>query len=145
MNVIDLAVGLRAGAIAGAVSGAPSTVHALATRRPVLDAVRAAGTLVLPDDSPPVALTLAGVAAHTGISLGWGVVMMGVLPRRRAVLWGAFAGLMIAALDLGVLGRRWRRIRGLPVLPQVVDHVAYGAVVGAVVSRSAPARRARHA
>jgi hypothetical protein len=136
MGVDDLRSGLWAGAVAGALSGAPSTVHALVTRRPPLDAARAAGTLLLADDAPPLGLAAAGAVAHGAISLGWGVALAGVLPRRRAVLCGALAGLAIAALDLGVLGRRWPRIRALPRWPQVADHVAYGALVGAVLSRT---------
>ena len=50
-------------------------------------------------------------------------------------MWGALGGVAIAGLDLGVLGRRWPRIRALPLVPQVADHVAFGALVGAVVSR----------
>jgi hypothetical protein len=136
MDTSDLRAGLRAGAVAGVLSGAPSTVHALATRRSPVDALRAAGTLLLADDAPPTALTAAGVVAHGAISLGWGVVLAAVLPRRQAVVWGALAGLAIAGLDLGVLGRRWPRIRALPTVPQVADHVAFGALVGAVFSRA---------
>ena len=78
--------------------------------------------------------------AHGAISLGWGVVLAAVLPRRRTVVWGALAGLAVAGLDLGVLARRWPRIRALPTLPQVADHIAFGTLVGAVVSRGAPRR-----
>jgi hypothetical protein len=136
MNADDLRVGLTAGVIAGALSGAPSTVHALVTGRPPLDAVRAAGTLLLADDAPPIRLAAAGVVAHGALSLGWGVALAGVLPRRRTAVWGALAGLVIAGVDLGVLARRWPRIRALPRWPQVADHVAYGALVGAVLSRT---------
>jgi len=136
MDTRVLRAGLRAGAVAGALSGAPSTVHAMATGRSPFDALRAAGTLLLADDAPPSARAAAGVAAHGAISLGWGVVLAVVLPRRRAVVWGALAGLAIAGLDLGVLGRRRPRIRALPTVPQVADHVAFGALVGAIVSRA---------
>jgi hypothetical protein len=136
MDTSDLRVGLRAGTVAAVLSGAPSTVHALATGRSPLDAVQAAGTLLLPDDAPPSARAAAGVVAHGAISLGWGVVLAVVLPRRRPVGWGALAGLVIAGVDLGVLGRRRPRIRALPLVPQVADHVAFGALVGAVVSRA---------
>jgi len=136
MDTSDLRVGLRAGAVAAALSGAPSTVYALATGRSPFDAVEAAGTLLLPDDAPPSARAAAGLVAHGAISLGWGVVLAVVLPRRRTVVWGALAGLAIAGLDLGVLGRRWPRIRALPTAPQVADHVAFGALVGAAVSRA---------
>jgi hypothetical protein len=136
MDASHLRAGLRAGAVAGVLSGAPSTVHALATGRSPFDAVQAAGTLLLPDDAPPSARAAAGVLAHGAISLGWGVVLAAVLPRRRTVVWGALGGLAIAGLDLGVLARRWPRIRALPTAPQVADHVAFGALVGAVVSRA---------
>jgi hypothetical protein len=146
MHAENLRAGLRAGAVAGALSGLPSTLHAVVTGRSPLDAVRSAGTLLLPDDAPSFPLVVAGAAAHGAVSLGWGVVLAALLPRRRPVIWGTFAGLVIAAIDLGVLGRRWPRIRALPVVPQIADHVAYGALAGAVLSRAVPrpgARRAR--
>ena len=127
-----------AGAFAGVVSGLPSTAHALLTGRSPLEAVRAAGTLV---GSPTVA---AGAVVHAALSLGWGGLLALALPRRRAVVWGGAAGLAIAALDLGVVGRQLPRIRALPVLPQVADHFLYGASVGAVlgaVGSSAPRTR----
>jgi hypothetical protein len=133
--------GLAAGAVAAVLSGAPSTLHALATGASPLEATLAAGTLVLPREHRPLPLLLAAVPAHTAISLGWGVVLSLVLPRRGTTAAGALAGLAIAALDLGVVGRRYARIRALPTLPEVADHVAYGAVVGAVVARRRRGRR----
>jgi hypothetical protein len=140
MNAADLRAGLVAGVVAGALSGVPSTVHAVATGRSPFDAVRAAGTLLVADDDPSGARAAAGVIAHGAISVGWGVVLAAILPRRRAVAWGALAGLAIAGLDLGVLGRRRAQIRALPLVPQVADHAAYGALVGAVLSRRARRR-----
>lgn len=131
--------GLAAGAVAAVVSGAPSTLHALATDPSPLEATLAVGTLVLPRERRPLPLLLAALPAHTAISLGWGVVLALALPPRRTGVAGAVGGLAIAALDLGVVGRRYPRIRALPMWPQVADHVAYGAVVGAVIAR----RRAR--
>jgi hypothetical protein len=140
MDTSTFRAGLRAGAVAGVLSGVPSTAHAVATGRSPLDSVRAAGTLVLPGDRAPRALAAGGVLAHCAISLGWGVVLAAVLPRRHPVLWGALAGLAIAGLDLGVLAWRWPRIRALPTAPQVADHVAYGALVGLVLSRAGAPR-----
>ncbi len=125
---------LVAASVAAACSGVPSTLHALITRADPLEATRAAGTLVLPRETRTVPLVLAAVPAHMAISLGWAVVLAVSLPRRRTVSAGALAGLAIAALDLGVFGRRFPRIRALPLWPQVADHLAYGAVVGAVVA-----------
>ena len=128
--VVDRALdGAVAGAVAAVLSGAPSTATAVLSRRDPLEATRAAGSVV---GSPTVA---AGVGVHTALSMGWGVVLATLLPRRRPALWGAAAGAVIAAVDLGIVGRRLPRVRALPLLPQVADHLAYGAAVGAVVGR----------
>ena len=135
-----LRAGLSAGALAGLLSGLPSTVHALLTGRDPLDAARAAGNLLLPADARPAALLVAGGLAHAAVSLGWGTVLA-VAVRRTSVspvAVGLAGGAAIAAVDLGLLahgpiGRRWPLIRALPVGPQVADHLAFGAIAGAVL------------
>jgi hypothetical protein len=126
--------GLAAGAVAALLSGAPSTLHALATRTSPLEATLAAGTLLAPRARRPAVLVLAAIPVHLALSLGWALVLAATLPRRRTVAWGTLAGLAIAALDLGVVGRRFARIRALAPVPQILDHLAYGATVGAVLS-----------
>lgn len=116
-----------AAAVAGLVSGLPSTVL---VGQPV-EATRAAGTLLGAPTLPR------GALAHAALSLGWATVLARVLPRRPARWHGALAGLAIAGLDLGVVGRRLPRIRALPVLPQVADHVAFGIAVAWVLRRTA--------
>lgn len=116
------------------VSGVPSTVHALVRRRPLGDATRAAGTLLLSAEAGDRTLLVAGALVHAALSLGWGTVLAVILPRRGAPAWGAVAGLAIAGLDLGVVGRRLPLVRALPAGPQVADHVAFGAVAGAVLA-----------
>jgi hypothetical protein len=68
------------------------------------------------------------------VSTVWGTILAVALPRRRTAAWGALAGLLIAALDLGVVARRFPAIRALPTVPQVADHVAFGAIAGAVLA-----------
>lgn len=126
--------GLIAGAIGGAISGAPSTLWALATGRDPLESVRAAGSILAPQAGPLGLLTAAAVV-HTGLSLGWGVVLSLLLPRRRPVLLGTLAGAAIATLDLGIVGRHIPRVRALPAGPQVADHLLYGATVGVMLNR----------
>jgi hypothetical protein len=128
---------LVAAAVAALVSGAPSTVHALLTRTNPLEASLAAGTLLLAHEQRPSRLLPAAAAAHAALSLGWAVVLAAVLPRRRTLIPAAAAGLAIAALDLGVVGRRVPRIRELALVPQILDHVAYAVTVGAVLERRA--------
>lgn len=127
--------GLAAGAWAAIFSGAPSTLHALATGEDPLEASKAAGTLLLPNEDRTARLLAAATISHIAISLGWGVLLAAVLPRRHAVWWGAVAGRAIAGLDLGVVGRARPRIAALQSGPQVADHVAYGALVGFVLQR----------
>jgi hypothetical protein len=128
---MELSRALRAGLVAAAVSGAPSTAHALATRRDPLAATLAAGSLLLPRETRRLRLVVAAVPVHLALSLGWAVVLerAGV----RGARAGAVAGLAIALLDLGVVGRRLPRVRALPLWPQVADHAAFGIVVGALL------------
>jgi len=126
--------GLAAGTVAAILSGAPSTLYALVTDESALEPSLAAGTLLLPSERRPARLLPAAAVVHMALSLGWAVVLAATLPRKWTIELGALAGLGIAALDLGVIGRRYSRIRALPQLPQVADHLAYGATVGAVLS-----------
>ena len=126
---------LRAAAWAAALSGIPSTVHALTTGRDPLEAVQAAGSLLLPRETRPERLLAAAVPVHLALSVGWTLVLDRA--HVRSAGRGALAGLAIAALDLGVVGRRYPRIRALPLLPQVADHVAFGAVAGRLLRDAA--------
>ncbi|MDX6688890.1 MAG: hypothetical protein QOG15_347 [Solirubrobacteraceae bacterium] len=124
-----------AGSIAAVVSGAPSTAYALATGESVVEATLAAGTLLLGGEERATRLLPAAAVAHAALSLGWAAVLARLLPRRHTAAWGVPAGLLIAVLDLGIVGRRRARIRALPRAPQIADHVAYAVTVGAVLSR----------
>ena len=120
-----------AGGIAAVLSGIPSTTHAILTGRDPLEATRAAGSLVLRNRPARArSLVVAGAAAHVVLSLGWALVLAGVLPRRPRVVHGVVAGAAIAAHDLGVVGRRVPRVAALPLIPQVADHALYGVLVG---------------
>ena len=124
---------LRAAAWAAALSGIPSTAHALVTGRDPLEAVYAAGTILLPRETRRHLLVVAAVPVHLALSLGWTVALdrAGI----RSARGGAIAGLVGAALDLGVVGSRLPRIRALPLVPQIVDHAAFGAISGHLLAR----------
>jgi hypothetical protein len=130
---MDLRRAIEAGSWAAALSGAPSTLHALATGGDPLEASLAAGSMLLPNETRRGLLFAAAVPVHLTLSLGWAVVLerAGV----RGAARGAFAGLAIAALDLAVGRALFPRVRALPLLPQVADHVAYGAIVGRMLDR----------
>jgi hypothetical protein len=126
---------LKAGLVAAVVSGAPSTVIALARGDDVLDGARAAGTLLLPRERRTLPLLAAAVPVHLALSLGWAAVLDRTVAPGRELIGGVGGGLAIAALDLGVIGRRFPAIHRLPQGRQWADHVAYGLAVGATLAR----------
>ncbi len=127
--------GLRAAVPAALVSGLPSTVHAVLAGRDPLEPSVAAGSILAPREQRSLPLLAAAVPVHLALSAGWAVVLAGVLPRKRPLLEGTLAGLTIAAIDLGLVGRRYPRIRALQTMPQVADHVAFGIVTALALTR----------
>lgn len=125
----DALVAGLAGAVLG---GLPSTVWALARGEDPSAPTLAAGSILLPDEQRRARLAGAAVPVHLALSLGWAFVLERAHANART---GVLAGLAIAALDLGVAGRTFPRIRALPLAPQIADHVAYGATVGYVLAR----------
>ena len=125
-------------AVAATFSGLPSTLYALRTGgscrsavRYVYDATCAVGTLVPP--GRPGFMRVAIV--HLGISVAFGEALARTLPQHRSVVWGAAAGLAIGAINVGMIGRRFPAISALPLIPQLVDNVAFGVLFAAVADR----------
>ena len=145
----------RAGAVAAVLSGVPSTLWAFASGTDPWAPSLAAGSMLLPGSSRRSRLLVAAAGIHAVLSVGWAQVLAGALGGRHrsaagSALLGAAGGLAIAALDLGLAhavdSPRLSGIRMLPVLPQVADHLAYGAVVGALLASGPnPARPLRRA
>jgi hypothetical protein len=135
VRAVHIAPAVAAGAAGAVVSGAPSTLWALLHGTDPLEAAVAAGSIVLRDEARRSHLVAAAVPVHLALSLGWAVALERTLPRRHELAGGAVAGLAIAAVDLGIVGRFLPRVRALPLLPQLADHLAYGMTVGFVLAR----------
>jgi hypothetical protein len=125
--------------VAAAVSGVPSTVHSMVSGRDPLHSVRAAASL-LPTRSrqPDTRVVLVrGAVAHLVVSVFWAAVLARLLPRGHRTGWGALGGVAIYVIDLRVIARiaGLSEVRRLPQPGQFADHVAFGAVVGAVLDR----------
>ena len=126
--------------VAGVGSGVPSTLVAALRGDDPLAATRAAGTLVPGRRSRPGAV--AGAAVHAVLTLWWTAVLSaGLRWVRGGTLLGALGGAGIAAVDLGVVARRYPAIRALPQAPQWADHVLFGLIVGCCTAKNAPKRR----
>jgi hypothetical protein len=78
---------------------------------------------------------------HLALSFGWTAVLARVVPVQRSltarVLVGMAAGAAIAALDLGVIGRRIAPVSALALGPQIADHLAFGAAAAAFLEPAA--------
>ena len=129
---------IEATAAAAVLGGAPSTLDALRRQRQlrsavvyVRDATRAIGTL-LPPGRPSF---VRGAVIHVGISVLCGEALARALPERRSTLWGATAGLLLGVVNVGMIGRRFPAIAALPLVPQLADNVAFGAVFAFIVDR----------
>ncbi len=133
--------GLRAAIPAAVLSGLPSTLHALATGRDPLEASVAAGSLLLPKETRCGRLVIAAIPVHLALSAFWSAVLALLTPRKKPVIEGIVAGLSIAALDLGLVGRHYPRIRELPSVPQLADHLAFGILVAITLARLDDRRR----
>jgi hypothetical protein len=108
----------------------------------VLEGGRAAGAMLLPHERRTAALLAAAAPIHLALSIGWAAVMATALPRGREPAWGVVGGMVIATLDLALIGRRIPSIRTLPQDRQWADHAAYGLSVGLVL-RARRSRRPR--
>jgi hypothetical protein len=131
---------ISAGLRAAIVSGVPSSVWAVVHGDDPLAAARAAGTL-LPGrrERPSV---LGGMLVHVAVSSVWTAVLALAARRwRLTAAHGALAGLAIATVDLGVVGRRYPAIAALDTRAQLAYHVVFGAVLGHVLTHPPTQRR----
>lgn len=124
---------------ASVLSGLPSTLHALATGGDVMEATRAAALMVLPDDGTTdwslQAIFLAAGLAHGSISLFWAMLLALVLPRRGVTAWAMAASAAIALLDLGLIAPAlFPAVAALAFLPQLADHLMWGACYGGTLA-----------
>jgi hypothetical protein len=138
----DATAGLRhlasdtavAALVAGTLGGVPSTLHAIATGRDPLEAIRAAGTVLGRDDAAPARLLALGLLVHAAVSGTWALVLVPTLPRRaHPILVGGVLGAVIGGGARLLAARGFPRLAALPLVPQLADHAAYGALIGAVV------------
>ena len=124
---------LTAGVAGAACSAIPSTVWSLVRGDDVLEGGRAAGAMLLPHERRTAVLLAAAAPVHLAISIGWASVMAIALPRGREPAWGVVGGMLVATLDLALIGRRIPSIGTLPQARQWADHAAYGLSVGLVL------------
>ena len=75
---------IEAGVIGAATAGIPSTAYSLINGDDVLEGGRAAGAIVLPNETRTPVLLAAGAVVHLAISLGWAAVLAAVLPRQAS-------------------------------------------------------------
>ena len=124
---------LIAAVFAAVLSGIPSTLWALVSGGDVWEATLAAGAALIGSDATFTQLLAAATVAHGGMSLFWAGVLCALLRKKWPTICGTVAGILIAVLDILIIGQAFPSIRELAFLPQLADHMMFGAVVGAVV------------
>ena len=115
-------------------SGLPSTLHALATGADPMEATRAAGRMLLPHATDPAILFAAAAVVHPAVSLFWTLVFAVLLPAAHVTWWAIAGAAAVGLLDLRVIAPSlFPAVAALPFWPQLADHLAWGALLGATL------------
>ena len=127
---------LAAGTTATLVSGIPSTAYAWLSGADPLEATRAAGAMLIPASSPLTQLLVAAAVAHVAISFFWAAILVAVLPRTHIVVSATAAAALIGLIDLCLIAPvLFPEVAALPFVPQMADHLMWGASLGWVLAR----------
>lgn len=127
-----------AGLVAAVLSGAPSTLWALITNGDVGEATWAAGAMLIPTESPHLALFAAAGIVHGTVSAFWTIVAGALLPRRHTMWWALLLAASIGVLDLRLIAPAFfPSVAALAFWPQMADHLMWGACLGATLQRFA--------
>lgn len=91
--------------------------------------------LVAPHSSDSQLFIAAGVV-HVVVSFFWAGVLILILPRPFVMSGSVLAALLIGVLDLRVIAPYFfPEVARLPFLPQMADHLMWGACLGLVLRR----------
>ena len=135
---------LVAGGLAGLVGAIPSTVYLLVTGGNVFASVNALAAMVAGNELPVLHSVAVATAVHITLSFFWASVLVTLLPLRAPVVGALVASAIITILDLKVIAPHYfAEAAALAFVPQLADHLAWGATVGAVLraSRKSPGRK----
>jgi hypothetical protein len=125
---------LIAGSVATALSGIPSTLYSALTGADIAEPTRAAGAMLIAADSNDRELLIAAAVVHITVSFFWSAILILILPRAFTASACVLAALLIGVLDLRVIAPRFfPEVANLSLLPQIADHLMWGACLGLVL------------
>ena len=125
---------LAAGAIATVFSGIPSTLYNLLTSGDVAEPTRAAGHMLIASDSSDPSLFAAAALVHTSVSFFWAAILVALMPRKHVITASILAAALIAIIDLRLIAPAFfPEVARLEFLPQLADHLMWGACIGATL------------
>lgn len=129
---------LTTAVLAGTAGSIPSTLLALATGGDWMAPVNAVAAMAGAQHLALLPRLCAAAGVHFAISAVWVWLLFALLPGHRTVIWAMAAGIMVAAVDLLILAPLFfAGVASLPLFPQFVDHIVWGATAGALVKRRA--------
>lgn len=103
------------------------------THGDIYESTLAAGSILVGQNASFEFLIASAVIVHSALSLFWATILTIFLPRKFIIIWSILAGIGIAILDLLIIGQFIPKIKALPFLPQLADHLAFGGIVGTVL------------
>lgn len=124
---------LAAWSVATALSGMPSTLWAVWTGTDPWQALRAAGSMLVPADTALPLLVMSAVAVHCTVSLLWATLLVLLVPVRYIVPGSLIAAALIGVFNLRIIGRLFEGVHALPFWPQMADHLLWGGLMGTVL------------
>jgi hypothetical protein len=90
--------------------------------------------MVTADELPMLYRISVAAAVHFAASFWWASVLVVLMPRRAPMVGALIASALIAFLDLKLIAPRFfAETAALAFIPQLADHLAWGAMVGAVL------------
>ena len=127
---------LIAGSVATALSGIPSTLYSAATGADIAEPTRAAGAMLVAANSSDLQLLTAAAVVHIAVSFFWSGILILILPRTSITSACVLAASLIGVLDLRVIAPHFfPEVARLPFLPQMADHLMWGACLGLMLRR----------
>lgn len=69
------------------------------------------------------------------VSLFWSILLKLILPATNRVSFGILAGIVIAIIDILLIGSHIPAIAQLAFLPQLADHILWSLIVTFIYSR----------
>lgn len=127
---------LIASIIAAVASGIPSTTYFIISGQNILLSIRAIGLIFFANSYPDYLILFVSACIHLMVSLFWCILLKLLMPQTKPLFFGIMAGIVIAVVDILLIGSHIPAIEHLAFLPQLADHILWGLIVTFIYSQN---------